>query len=110
VSFWVYILTNRSKHPFYTGVTRSLENRTFDHKAGRSDYTSRYKLDRLVYFEEWRDPLSAIEREKEIKGWTRLKKMQLIVSINPGWKDLSDEWFRRHRYQPDDPPNPKQNT
>jgi len=103
VAFYVYILTNRSQRPFYTGITNSIERRTWEHKHGiGSAYASKYKLDRLVYFEEWPNPIHAITREKEIKGWTRIKKMQLVVSINPEWKDLSDGWFDRHRYQPDE--------
>ena len=54
---------------------------------------SRYRLDRLVYYERFESPMAAIAREKQIKGLTRLKKMQLVVSINPQWKDLSDGWY-----------------
>ena len=101
--FYVYILTNRSKHPFYTGITSCIEKRTWEHKHGTgSEYTSKYKLDRLVYFEQWSNPIHAITREKQIKGWTRMKKMELVISTNPEWRDLSDGWFDRHRYQPDD--------
>lgn len=98
---YVYILTNRSKRPFYTGVTSKIEPRTWEHQRGRSEYTKKYKLDRLVYLEKWDNPIHAITREKEIKGWTRIKKVALIVSMNPEWKDLSEGWFTRHRYQPD---------
>jgi putative endonuclease len=67
-----------------------------------SEFASRYKLDRLVYYESFDDVRKAIDREKEIKGWLRIKKIALIVSMNPAWRDLSEEWFKRHRYQPDD--------
>jgi hypothetical protein len=55
----------------------------------------------LVYFERFEDVHNAIEREKEIKGWLRIKKIALIVSVNPAWRDLSLEWFERHPFQPD---------
>lgn len=102
MAFYVYIMTNRSK-TLYSGVTGDLDKRVKEHKLGMGGYfTSKYKIDRLVYFEEFADPRSAIAREKEIKGWTRLKKMQLIVSFNPGWKDLSDGWTEFHRYSSDE--------
>jgi putative endonuclease len=98
--YYVYILTNRSK-TLYTGVTGNLEKRAFEHKNGITPgFTSRYKIDRLVYFERFGDIGDAIAREKQIKGLTRLKKMALIVSMNPEWKDLSAGWFTRHQYQP----------
>jgi putative endonuclease len=98
---YVYILANRSK-TFSTGITTNLEKRVWEHKQGiASEFTSRYKIDRLVYFERWTTIVFAIAREKQIKGMTRLRKMQLIVSMNPGWKDLSDEWFKAgHLYAP----------
>ncbi|HZP62518.1 MAG TPA: GIY-YIG nuclease family protein [Terriglobales bacterium] len=98
--YYVYILTNRSK-TLYTGVTSDLEKRVFEHKNGRTPgFASRYNIDRLVYFERFGDVVAAITREKQIKGLTRLKKMALIVSLNPDWKDLSEGWFTRHQYQP----------
>jgi putative endonuclease len=98
--YYVYILTNLSK-TFYTGVTSNLEKRVFEHKHGLTPgFASRYKIDRLVYFERFGDIHAAIAREKQIKGLLRLKKMALIVSVNPEWKDLSDGWFARHQYQP----------
>ncbi len=98
---YFYILTNRSK-TLYTGVTSDLENRVFQHKNHWDQgFTDKYKIDRLVYFERFEDIRSAIAREKQIKGMTRLKKMALIVSMNPGWRDLSEGWYARHRYTPD---------
>ena len=94
-------MTNRSK-TLYTGITSNLENRVFDHKNHtREGFTSRYKLDRLVYVERFANVQMAITREKQIKGLLRIKKMALIVSQNPEWKDLSKGWYERHRYQPD---------
>ncbi len=101
--YFVYIMTNRSK-TLYVGVTNSLIRRVREHKAGTgSGFTSRYKLDRLVYFERFEDVHRAIGREKEIKGWLRKRKIALIVSINPAWRDLSREWYERHVFQPEVP-------
>jgi putative endonuclease len=66
-----------------------------------SSFAARYKLDRLVYFERFEDIRNAIEREKTIKGWLRIKKIALIVSINPAWRDLSIESYERHPFQPE---------
>jgi putative endonuclease len=83
-------------------VTGNLEKRVFEHKQGiNGEFAVRYKIDRLVYFERFGDIHAAIAREKQIKGLTRVKKMALIVSTNPEWKDLSAEWFVRHQYQPE---------
>ncbi len=100
-TYFVYIMTNRSK-TLYVGVTNSLMRRVREHKLGvGSEFTARYKLDRLAYFERFEDVRNAIEREKVIKGWLRIKKIALIVSMNPEWKDLSEEWYERHQFQPD---------
>ena len=99
-TYFVYIMTNRSKI-LYTGVTGSLVRRVREHKLGTgSGFSSKYNLDRLAYFERFEDIRNAIEREKQIKGWLRIKKIALIVSVNPEWKDLSAEWYERHQYQP----------
>ncbi len=100
--YFVYIMTNRSK-TLYTGVTDSLIRRVQEHKRGLgSRFTSKYKLDRLAYYERFEDVHRAIGREKQIKGWLRIKKIALIVSMNPTWRDLSLEWYERHAFQPDD--------
>jgi putative endonuclease len=100
-TYFVYIMTNRSK-TLYTGITGNLIARVRRHKLGiGSAFTSRYKLDRLVYFERFEDVHNAIEREKDIKRWLRMKKIALIVSVNPEWRDLSAEWFERHPFEPD---------
>jgi putative endonuclease len=99
-SYCVYILTNRSKR-LYVGVTGNLHRRVWQHKQGNgSEFCKRYKIDRLVYYESFDDVLKAINREKQIKGLLRIKKIQMIVSMNPAWCDLSVEWYERHRYQP----------
>jgi len=97
--YFVYIMTNRSK-TLYIGVTNNLVRRVREHETGiGSGFTAKYKLDRLVYFERFEDVHNAIEREKRIKGWLRIKKIALIVSMNPSWMDLSEEWYERHQYQ-----------
>lgn len=100
-TYFIYIMTNRSK-TLYTGITNSLVRRVREHKLGiGSAFTSKYKLDRLVYFERFEDVRKAIEREKEIKSWHRIRKIALIVSVNPAWKDLSLEWFGKNPFAPD---------
>jgi putative endonuclease len=97
-------MTNRSK-TLYTGVTNNLIRRVREHKEGRcSAFTLKYELDRLVYFERFEDVRNAIEREKRIKGWLRIKKIALIVSMNPAWRDLSLEWMEQHPFQPEGKP------
>lgn len=100
-TYFVYIMTNRSK-TLYTGITNNLVRRVREHKLGIGcRFAGKYRVDRLVYFERFEDVHNAIEREKEIKGWRRLRKIVLIVSVNPSWSDLSLEWYERHQFQPD---------
>lgn len=90
--YYVYIMANVAR-TLYTGVTNALELRVHQHKQRLvPGFTSKYGLDRLVYFEEGGDVLAAIAREKQIKGWTRAKKLALVESLNPDWKDLSVGW------------------
>jgi putative endonuclease len=85
--FFVYIATNGSR-TLYTGMTNDLQRRMDEHRNHVAPgFTTRYGIDRLVYFESTRDVFSAIGREKQIKGWTRAKKVALIESVNPGCKD-----------------------
>ena len=75
-------------------MTGNILQRVYEHKTGAVEgFTSRYKLDRLVYWERFQYVGNAIAREKQIKRWKRLKKVQLVVSINPTWKDLAADWF-----------------
>jgi putative endonuclease len=98
--YYVYILTNRSK-TLYVGMTNNLSRRVWEHKQGQgSEFCKRYKIDRLVYYESFDEVVKAINREKQIKGLLRIKKMQLIVSLNPTWSDLSAGWYERYRFQP----------
>lgn len=91
--YYVYIMTNYSK-TLYTGVTNDLIRRVYEHKNKMVEgFTKKYNITKLVYFEETGDVEAAIAREKRIKGWLRSKKIALIESANPKWKDLSAEWF-----------------
>ena len=91
-TFWVYILGSRSG-TLYVGVTNDLERRLAEHRMGLTGgFTSRYEVNRLLYFEQTSDVVSALEREKQLKAWSRHKKVALIESIDPGWKDLSAGW------------------
>ena len=90
--YYVYILANPAK-TLYTGVTNNLQRRLYEHKQHLSaGFTSKYHVTRLVYFEETSDVQVALAREKCIKGWLRAKKVALIGSSNPDWRDLSEQW------------------
>ena len=85
-------MTNRSG-TLYVGVTNNLERRVFEHKNKLvPGFTARYRIDTLVFFETTDDVRAAIEREKQIKGWSRRKKILLITRMNPSWRDLSGDW------------------
>ena len=86
-------MTNRSG-TLYTGMTNDLKRRAYEHKHKLVEgFTKKYRLFRLVYFEETPSVRAAIEREKQIKGWSRKKKIALIESVNPCWDDLGRSWF-----------------
>ena len=89
--YYVYILANPGR-TLYTGVTNELERRIRQHRAGESDFTARYHITRLVFYEATNSVTTAIAREKEIKGWRRAKKVALIEQGNPGWDDLAADW------------------
>ena len=91
--YYVYILTSVTG-VLYVGMTNDLQRRVQEHKHGLIEgFTKKYKINRLVYFEETGYVNEAIAREKEIKGWRRSKKIALIESYNPEWADLSSDWF-----------------
>ncbi len=92
--FHVYIMTNvQRSHVLYIGITGNLTRRVWEHKNKVAPgFTSRYNLNRLVYYELFYYPDAAISREKEIKGWRRSKKIKLIESMNPRWHDLAEQW------------------
>ena len=88
-SYYVYIMTNVGNDVLYVGVTNDIVRRVYEHKNGVADgFTKKYNVNKLVYAEECGDIYAAISREKQIKGWSRKKKFDLINSINPGMKDL----------------------
>lgn len=92
-TYYVYLLTNWNNQVMYVGVTNDLERRIYEHKNKLVDgFTKKYNVEKLVYFETTSDVLVAIEREKQIKKWRREKKNQLVIEMNPEWKDLSLEW------------------
>ena len=91
-TYYVYIMSNKSRH-LYTGITSSLIARVRQHKDKfNPGFTARYNFDKLVHYEGFSHPLTAIKREKEIKGWLREKKLKLVMESNPDWVDLSQEW------------------
>jgi putative endonuclease len=100
--YCVYILASKSRR-LYVGVTRDLLRRVLEHKRGAVEgFTSRYRIDRLVHFEQTDYLQAAIAREKELKGWRRDKKLALIEASNPTWEDLSREWYDCTRTAPAD--------
>ena len=86
-------MTNKSR-TLYTGVTNDLMRRVYEHKNKLvKGFTGKYNIQYLVYYESTSNIYAALEREKQIKGWLRRKKIALIDSMNPKWKDLSEEWY-----------------
>ncbi len=90
---YVYILSSSFKR-LYIGVTTRLQHRVKEHKlsVNQNSHSSRYKIDKLVYYESFESISRAIARESEMKGWLRIKKIKLIVARNPTWQDLSLDW------------------
>jgi len=92
-NYYVYILTNKNNKVLYVGMTNNLRRRMYEHKNKLlKGFTSKYNLNKLVFFEETTDVSIAIAREKQLKGWLRNKKIELIQKKNPLWNDLSLEW------------------
>ena len=99
-SYFVYIMSNTSWQPFYTGITSNLPRRVSEHQRHEpGSYTALYNIDRLLYYEQYRDVRHAIAREKTLKRYTRAKKLALIRKMNPNGDDLSREWGLQ--YTPD---------
>jgi len=93
--YYVYIISSKSRR-LYTGVTDNLERRVYEHKNKLlPGFSKRYNISRLVYYETCTDVRAAIAREKQIKGWLRRKKIDLIESVNSTWDDLSAEWYEK---------------
>lgn len=96
MEYYVYIMSSTSNYTIYTGVTgvtNNLVRRVYEHRTGADPdgFTTKYAVKKLVYYESTHDVLSAIEREKQIKSWSRKKKNTLIAGINPAWRDLYPE-------------------
>ena len=93
MSYYVYILANSTNVTIYTGVTNDLVRRVYEHRheADPKSFSARYKVHKLVYFEQTTDVRAALEREKQIKSWKRAKKNQLVESVNPAWRDMYPE-------------------
>jgi putative endonuclease len=98
--FYVYILASKSRR-MYVGVTSNLLARVAQHRQGLSDFTSRYRIKRLVYVETGTSAMAAIAREKQIKAWSRAKKIALVASMNPAWDDLAADQFERESDEAD---------
>lgn len=91
-TYFVYVMTNFAR-TLYIGVTNNLERRVMEHQAGQTPgFTAKYRMTQLVYYEETEDIRDAIAREKQLKGWTRRRKIELIEAMNPYWFDLSDSF------------------
>ena len=91
-TYYVYIMASRS-HTLYIGMTNDLQRRVSQHKLGTiNGFSKRYRITSLVYFEETSDVIAAITREKQLKGWLRHRKIELIEATNPHWRDLSRDW------------------
>ena len=91
--YCTYIMTNAHNTVLYTGVTNNLQRRVLDHRAGKTAFTKKYNITKLVYFESGDDINIAIAREKQLKGGSRQNKVDLINSMNPEWKDLYEVYF-----------------
>jgi len=90
---FVYIMASKTR-VIYVGVTNEVVRRVWEHRSGAiPGFTRRYGLDKLVYHEACAGPTGAIAREKQIKGWARVKKVAMIESMNPEWKNLAENWF-----------------
>ena len=97
--YYVYIMASRSLN-LYTGITDNLFRRALEHKAGAIEgFTKQYNIDRLVYYEVFKYVNNAIAREKQIKAWTRAKRLGLIKSMNPTWQDLAEGWGEKIQLQ-----------
>jgi putative endonuclease len=90
--YWTYIVASLTG-TLYIGVTNNIERRMFEHTSGMIEgFASKYRCNHLVYFEGFDDIRNAIDREKQLKGWRRSKKIALIESKNPRWEDLAEKW------------------
>jgi putative endonuclease len=94
-SYWVYILASRPRGTLYVGVTRDLIRRVYEHREGHAEgFTKAHRVKMLVYYEQHATAMAAIQREKNIKHWSRKWKIDLIRSLNPDWRDLWEDVTR----------------
>ncbi|REH52269.1 putative endonuclease [Tenacibaculum gallaicum] len=92
--YYIYIITNKKDGVLYIGVTNNLERRIFEHKNKLvKGFSSKYNLDKLIYFEEYQFIKEAIKREKNMKKWKRAWKINLVIKENPNWDDLAKNWY-----------------
>lgn len=92
-NYYIYIMTSQSG-TLYIGMTNDIKKRVYQHKKHLiPGFTDKYNVDQLLYVETTSDPVSAIRREKQLKKWRREKKVALVDSQNPDWKDLSEGWY-----------------
>lgn len=99
-TYYVYIMASESG-TFYTGITSNLKRRVFEHKTKATPgFTSRYNVTKLIYVEMFKTPDAAIKREKQIKSWRRVKKIELIDSKNSTWHDLAYDWHTDYKESP----------
>jgi putative endonuclease len=94
--FYVYISTNSTHTVLYTGVTNNLLNRSDQHKRklDKESFTAKYNVDKIVYYETYKYIQDAISREKQIKAGSRQNKIDLIISVNSGWRNLIEDFFK----------------
>ena len=90
MTYYVYILASATNVTIYTGITRDLVRRVYEHRHNLDpdSFTAKYRVHKLVYYEQTTDVKAALEREKQIKSWKRARKNELVESMNPTWKDL----------------------
>jgi putative endonuclease len=87
--YFVYIMTSSSLSAMYIGVTNDVGRGVVEHRSGKgSEFAKKYRVTRLVYVEEFENPTDAIAREKQLKGWKRIRKNELVRAANPKWEDL----------------------
>ena len=102
--YYVYMMMSSSRRALYTGITSRPRQRVWEHKTGAvAGFSKQYQTTRLVYIERYRYVAAAIAREKQIKRWRREKKLALIESMNPQYRDLAADWFDTHCFQPQAP-------
>ncbi len=90
---YTYILTNKIHTVLYVGVTSNIRKRLAEHIDGKSSFTKKYNVHKLIYYEKYHRITDAIAREKQIKSWSRQRKIDLINRLNPEWNDLAESWL-----------------